>query len=55
MDKKIKIIFLSSSDFGIPALIKLSENKLFDVMGIITLPDKPKGRGFKLEMSPIKK
>ncbi len=55
VDKKIKIIFLSSSDFGIPSLTKLSENALFDVLALITLPDKPKGRGFKIENSPIKK
>lgn len=52
---KIKIIFLSSSEFGLAALRKLAGDGRFLVSSVITLPDKPKGRHLKLEPSSIKK
>ena len=55
MSKKIKLIFLSSSDFGIPILKKLVLDARFLTLALITLPDRPKGRGMKTIFSPIKK
>lgn len=52
---KIQIIFLSSSEFGLPTLRKLAEDGRFSISAVITTPDKPKGRRLKTEMSLIKK
>jgi len=55
MNNKINLIFLSSSEFGLPVLKKLSKDGRFLISSVITIPDKPKGRHFKIEASPIKK
>ncbi len=47
-----KIIFMGTPDFAVPALKVLNEN--YDVITVITQPDKPKGRGRKLQPSPVK-
>ncbi len=49
----LRIIFMGTPEFAVPSLQALIENK-FNVVAIITAPDKPKGRGKKLGISPIK-
>ncbi|MEO0087052.1 MAG: methionyl-tRNA formyltransferase [candidate division WOR-3 bacterium] len=49
----MRIIFFGSDDLGIPGLEALLENN-YEVIGIITSPDKPKGRGLKVLPNPIK-
>lgn len=49
----MKIIFFGSDDLGIPGLEALLENN-YQVIGVITSPDKPKGRGLKILPNPIK-
>lgn len=49
----MKIIFFGSGLFGLPsleALIKSKEN----LVAVITAPDRPKGRGLRIEQTPIK-
>lgn len=53
--KFIKIIYISSAEFGISALRKIAADARFKILGVITLPDKPKNRGMKTEYSAIKK
>ena len=48
----MKIIFMGTPDFAVPSLEILSQN--YDVLAVITQPDKPKGRGKKVAFSPIK-
>lgn len=55
MKNKIKLIFLSSSEFGVPILKKIAADARFETLAVITLPDKPKNRGMKTEISLIKK
>jgi methionyl-tRNA formyltransferase len=50
---KLKIIFMGTPEFAVPSLEILVENK-FDVVAVITAPDKPQGRGQKLTASPVK-
>ncbi|MDX9850071.1 MAG: methionyl-tRNA formyltransferase [Anaerolineaceae bacterium] len=50
--KKIKIVFMGSPEFAIPSLTGLM--KQFSVVGIVTQPDKPAGRGKALKAPPIK-
>jgi len=53
MNKKIKIIFMGTADFGIPTLEIL--NNKFNLDTIITNYDKPSGRGLKIKNSAVKK
>jgi methionyl-tRNA formyltransferase len=48
----MKIVFMGTPDFAVPSLTILAENH--DVVGVITAPDKPAGRGKKLKSSAIK-
>ena len=54
-EKKIKIIFVGTPDFGIPTLISLINHKKFNILGVITQPDKKVGRQQTLTEPPIKK
>ncbi len=48
----IKIVFMGSPDFALPSLQALAKN--YDVVGVITQPDKPSGRGRELKAPPVK-
>ncbi|HDD61536.1 MAG TPA: methionyl-tRNA formyltransferase [Chloroflexi bacterium] len=47
-----RIVFMGTPDFAVPSLVKLAEG--FQVVGVITQPDRPSGRGRKLVPSPVK-
>lgn len=49
----MRIIYLSSPEFGIPGLEKLLESR-HEVIAVVTQMDKPANRGKKLTPSPIK-
>lgn len=49
----MRIIFLSTPEFGIASLQKLIESR-HEVVAVVTQIDKPSGRGNKLTPSPIK-
>ncbi len=49
----MRIVFMGTPDFAEASLKKLIEEK-FDVAGVFTQPDKPKGRGMELSFSPVK-
>jgi methionyl-tRNA formyltransferase len=49
----LRIIFMGTPDFAVPSLEILVENK-FNVVAVITAPDKPQGRGQKIVYSPVK-
>ncbi|SHJ58161.1 methionyl-tRNA formyltransferase [Tepidibacter formicigenes] len=49
----MKAVFMGTPDFAVPSLKVLIEEG-FDVVGVITQPDKPKGRGKKMAMPPVK-
>jgi methionyl-tRNA formyltransferase len=51
--KTLRIIFMGTPEFAVPALEILIENK-FNVVGVVTAPDKPQGRGQKIVFSPVK-
>lgn len=50
----MKIIFLGTPDFAVATLKALVESK-FNVVAVVTAPDKPAGRGMQLQESPVKK
>ena len=49
----MKIVFMGTPEFAVPSLKVLVENG-FEVVGVITAPDKPQGRGKKLKGSAVK-
>lgn len=54
MDKKdLKIVFLGTPEFAVESLSRLYEGG-YNIVGVITMPDKPAGRGHKLLQSPVK-
>jgi len=50
----MKVVFIGTSEFGVPALSALVESPDHSVVGVITQPDRPTGRQQKLTASPIK-
>jgi methionyl-tRNA formyltransferase len=51
--KKIRIVFMGTPDFAVESLKALVENG-YQVVGVITVPDKPAGRGRQLTESAVK-
>ncbi len=51
----IKVVFFGTPDIGLKSLEYLYNSDRIDVLAVVTQPDKPAGRGHKLQMSPIKK
>jgi methionyl-tRNA formyltransferase len=48
----IRVIFFGSPEFAIPSLRIVHEN--YDVVGVVTQPDRPAGRGKILTPPPVK-
>lgn len=49
----MRVVFMGTPDFSVPALQKLIEEK-HEVIGVVTQPDKPKGRGKTVQFTPVK-
>jgi len=49
----MRIVFMGTPEFAVESLKILVENK-YDVVGVITMPDKPAGRGHKVQYSAVK-
>ena len=49
----MRIVFMGTPDFAAASLQKLLDEK-FNVVGVFTQPDKPKGRGMEMCFSPVK-
>ncbi len=49
----MKILFMGTPDFALESLKALCENGE-NVIGVVTQPDKPKGRGYELMPPPVK-
>lgn len=53
MPKDLRIIFMGTPDFAVPTLQILVEHN-YNVVAVVTAPDKPAGRGQKIQQSPVK-
>lgn len=51
--EKLRIVFMGTPDFAVGILDTIYKNN-YDIVGVITAPDKPAGRGQKVSMSAIK-
>ncbi|GGK34997.1 methionyl-tRNA formyltransferase [Yeosuana aromativorans] len=51
--KELRIVFMGTPDFAVASLQALVENQ-YKIVGVITAPDRPAGRGQKLHESAVK-
>jgi len=49
---KLKVVFMGTPEFSVPVLEGLIDN--YDVIGVVTQPDKEVGRNHEIKFSPIK-
>ncbi|WP_294538458.1 methionyl-tRNA formyltransferase [uncultured Bacteroides sp.] len=49
----LRIVYMGTPDFAVESLRQLVEGG-YNVVGVITMPDKPAGRGHKIQYSPVK-
>lgn len=52
--ENLKVIFMGTPEFAVASLQRLLENQI-SVVGVVTGPDKPSGRGLHVQPTPIKK
>lgn len=50
----LRIIFMGTAELSCASLEKLHGERQFEVIAVVTQPDKPKGRDLKLTPSPVK-
>ncbi|MGB7249495.1 MAG: methionyl-tRNA formyltransferase [Phormidesmis sp.] len=50
----MKIVFFGTPQFAVPSLERLLAHPSFDVVAVVTQPDKRRGRGSKVTPSPVK-
>ncbi|MFK7926510.1 MAG: methionyl-tRNA formyltransferase [Bacteroidia bacterium] len=50
----MRIIFMGTPEFAVPTLQSLHQSETHQVVGVVTAPDRPAGRGRKLRASAIK-
>ncbi len=52
MSVETRIVFMGTPEFALPTLERLIER--YPVVGVVTQPDRPAGRGRRVEMPPVK-
>lgn len=50
----MRIVFMGTPDFAVGSLQALCKSGKHEIVGVVTQPDRPKGRGNKLLMTPVK-
>ena len=50
----MRIVFMGTPDFAVDSLAALVESSDHEIVAVITQPDRPKGRGQKVLMTPVK-
>jgi methionyl-tRNA formyltransferase len=53
MTEPVRIVYMGTPAFAVPALTRLYEAG-YDIVYVVTQPDRPRGRGHKLLPSPVK-
>lgn len=51
---KVRILFLGTPDFAATSLKRLIEDDHFEIVGVVSQPDRPAGRKMQLKPSPVK-
>ena len=52
--KELRIVYIGTPEFAVEPLKRLVEED-YNVVGVVTMPDKPAGRGQHVQESPVKK
>lgn len=50
----IPVVFMGTADFAVTALEALIKDEHYDVVGVVSQPDRPAGRKMQLKASPVK-
>ncbi|HXX20986.1 MAG TPA: methionyl-tRNA formyltransferase [Candidatus Acidoferrum sp.] len=50
----LRIVFCGTPEFAVPSLKRLLKEADFEILGVVTQPDRPRGRGHELHSSPVK-
>src|SRR5713226_5683808 len=50
----MRIVFCGTPSFAVPTLKHLLAQTDFEIVGVITQPDRPRGRGQEVSFSPVK-
>lgn len=53
MTKKLNVVYCGTPDFSVPTLVELHNNPAINLVGVITMPDRPAGRGQELKSPPV--
>jgi methionyl-tRNA formyltransferase len=51
---RLRTLFCGTPQFAVPSLEKLSSLPEFEIVGVFTQPDRPRGRGQEVSFSPVK-
>ncbi len=51
---RLRIVFCGTPQFAVPSLKELLSQPEFEIAGVFTQPDRPRGRGQEISLSPIK-
>ncbi|MFA6237176.1 MAG: methionyl-tRNA formyltransferase [Bacteriovorax sp.] len=51
--KKLNVIFCGTPDFSVPSLELLHQHPHINIAGVVTMPDRPAGRGQALKSPPV--
>ncbi|KUG03784.1 methionyl-trna formyltransferase [hydrocarbon metagenome] len=50
----MRVVFMGTSIFAVPSLLKLYHSSYHQIVGVVSQPDKARGRGKKLSTTPVK-
>ena len=53
--KKTRIVYMGTPEFAVAPLEALMQGRNYNVVGVVTVADKPSGRGLKMNESAVKK
>ncbi len=49
-----RVVYFGTPAFAVPALQALASSRIVDLVGVVTQPDRPAGRGRRLQAPPVK-
>jgi methionyl-tRNA formyltransferase len=51
---RVRVLFLGTPEFAVTSLTRLLDDEHFEVVGVVSQPDRPSGRKMQLKPSPVK-
>ncbi len=51
----MRVVFMGTPEFAVASLNEINTNSQHEIVGVVTVPDKPSGRGQKMNLSDVKK